>query len=104
MIVSICSAIGHQSRLEDMLNRFLPYEKLRTAAAMGIDEGSRHIPFNHDQQLFCTPALLVDHECALNQEGVAPPWAPLVQGGSLPWFLYLNKERLYLNKEKPISK
>ena len=40
MIISISSAIAediqYQSRLEEMLNRFLPYEKRRAAAAMGF--------------------------------------------------------------------
>ena len=40
MIISISSAIAediqYQSRNEEMLNRFLPYEKRRAAAAMGF--------------------------------------------------------------------
>ena len=54
MIISISSAVAEDvqylSRTEEMLNRFLPYEKRRTAAAMGFglasssENGADHMP------------------------------------------------------------
>ncbi len=54
MIISISSAVAediqHLSRTEEMLNRFLPYEKRRAAAAMGFglasssENGADHMP------------------------------------------------------------
>ncbi len=64
MIVSISSAVAEDisllSRTEEMLNRFLPYEKRRAAAAMGFgltsssDNGADHlarpVPANNGEQ------------------------------------------------------
>ncbi len=54
VIVSISSAVAEDvqylARTEEMLNRFLPYEKRRAAAAMGFglasssDNGADHMP------------------------------------------------------------
>ena len=69
MIVSISSAIAediqYQSRLEEMLNRFLPYEKRRAAAAMGFglasssengaDHLARAIPAGGEQRVVWRP-------------------------------------------------
>ena len=53
MIISISSAVAEHvqflARAEEMLNRFLPYEKRRAAAAMGFglasssENGSDHL-------------------------------------------------------------